>query len=420
MARAPGAVGCGRRGPDGRAGRLGYGRPPTRRQPGGMPARARRPARSDPRRDPIRPSRRPCRAAAVLLLLVALPLGAALGGCGRSRWALATSPAERASWPRAPAARVGRVVDGDTLEVAVAGRRERVRLIGVDTPETVAPGRPVEPYGPQASAFAKHWLTGATLRLAADAEPRDHYGRLLAYAWLGDGTFWNALLLAEGYARPLTIRPNDAFAELFARLAATARSAHHGLWARAAATAPALGYPASSGRAAPARRLAPGGGTPGGGNGSRKVKASGPGPWRCRCARRSLASSMVGSVPAGSHHRVRYASARRWNHSRRRRMTSRWRLEYTKSRSASSDSQTERLTISRSSSKGRICVAFPLSVCSRQTKPGLWSASRLIGSSSAMKSASSVLSTGALGSAMFTWARWWAVRSGMAGSFSRV
>lgn len=123
------------------------------------------------------------------------------------------------------------MVDGDTFEATVAGRRERVRLIGVDTPETVAPGRPVEPYGPQASAFAKHWLTGATLRLAGDAEPRDHYGRLLAYAWLGDGTFWNALLLAEGYAEPLAIRPNDAFEQLFARLAAAARSARRGLWA---------------------------------------------------------------------------------------------------------------------------------------------------------------------------------------------
>jgi micrococcal nuclease len=128
-------------------------------------------------------------------------------------------------------ARVERVVDGDTFEATVAGRREHVRLIGLDTPETVAPGRPVEPYGPQASAFARHWLTGRTVRMAGDAEPRDHYGRLLAYAWLGDGTFWNALLLAEGYAEPLVIRPNDAFERLFARLAAAARSARRGLWA---------------------------------------------------------------------------------------------------------------------------------------------------------------------------------------------
>jgi micrococcal nuclease len=177
------------------------------------------------------------------VLVVLALLGAVVGGCGRSRWALATSAAERASWPRAPAGavagRVERVVDGDTFEATVAGHRERVRLIGLDTPETVAPGRPVEPYGPQASGFAKHWLNGTTVRLAGDDEPRDHYGRLLAYAWLGDGTFWNALLLAEGYAEPLTIRPNDAFEELFAHLAAAARSARRGLWARATAALPA-------------------------------------------------------------------------------------------------------------------------------------------------------------------------------------
>jgi endonuclease YncB( thermonuclease family) len=196
-----------------------------------------------------------------LALLALALLGAALGGCGRSRWQLATSPAERASWPGPPAgtvaARVERVVDGDTFEATVAGRREHVRMIGLDTPETVAPGRPVAPYGPQASAFAKHWLTGTTVRMAGDAEPRDHYGRLLAYAWLGDGTFWNALLLAEGYAKPLTIRPNDAFTQPFARLAAAARAARRGLWAggrRAAhaAAGPVRGTsPAAPGAGAP-------------------------------------------------------------------------------------------------------------------------------------------------------------------------
>jgi micrococcal nuclease len=186
--------------------------------------------------------RLPCRSAA-RGLLVGLIVAAALAGCARPGTdRLVTTPAERASWPRPPAGtlavKVERVVDGDTFEVAVAGRRESVRLIGVDTPETVAPGRPVEPYGPQASAFAKHWLAGRTVRLAGDAEPRDRYGRLLAYAWLGDGTFWNALLLAEGYAETLTIAPNDAFTELFSRLATAARSAHRGRWADATAAAP--------------------------------------------------------------------------------------------------------------------------------------------------------------------------------------
>ncbi len=104
---------------------------------------------------------------------------------------LATTPAERASWPPAPpeavAARVERVVDGDTFVAAVAGRSERIRLIGVDTPETVDPDRPVQPYGREASSFAKHMLSDRTVRLEGDVEPRDRYGRLLAYVWLPDG-----------------------------------------------------------------------------------------------------------------------------------------------------------------------------------------------------------------------------------------
>ncbi|HYT26189.1 MAG TPA: thermonuclease family protein [Actinomycetota bacterium] len=161
-----------------------------------------------------------------------------LGGCSPSTRApapLATPAAERRSWPGPPpgaaTALVERVVDGDTFVAVVGGRRDRVRVIGVDTPETVAPGRPVERYGRQASAFAKHWLTGATVRLAGDVESRDRYGRLLAYVWLADGTFWNALLAAEGYGQQLTIPPNLAFAELLGRLVAEARSHHRGLWA---------------------------------------------------------------------------------------------------------------------------------------------------------------------------------------------
>jgi endonuclease YncB( thermonuclease family) len=126
---------------------------------------------------------------------------------------------------------VAQVVDGDTFVAVIGGRRDPVRVIGVDTPETVAPGRPVEPYGKQASTFARYWLDRATVRLAGDVEPRDRYGRLLAYVWLADGTFWNALLAAEGYAEQLTIPPNVAFAELFGRLAAQARTRRQGLWA---------------------------------------------------------------------------------------------------------------------------------------------------------------------------------------------
>ncbi len=158
------------------------------------------------------------------------------GGTGRAPADLTTSKAERAAWPNAPkdavSAKVQRVSDGDTFVATVKGRRERIRVIGVDTPESVAPNQPDEPYGEEASDFAKHYLDGETVRLAGDAEPRDRYGRMLAYVWLEDGTFWNALLVAEGYAQQLTIPPNVTYERLFRRLVSEARREDRGLWAQ--------------------------------------------------------------------------------------------------------------------------------------------------------------------------------------------
>jgi micrococcal nuclease len=178
----------------------------------------------------------------ILLLVVALAVAGCEGyvediggGAGRAPADLDTSKAERAAWPDPPkdavAAKVQRVSDGDTFVATVQGRRERVRVIGVDTPESVAPNRPDEPYGEEASEFAKHYLDGETVRLAGDVEPRDRYGRMLAYVWLKDGTFWNALLVAEGYAQQLTIPPNVTYAGLFRRLVVEARQSNRGLWA---------------------------------------------------------------------------------------------------------------------------------------------------------------------------------------------
>jgi micrococcal nuclease len=158
------------------------------------------------------------------------------GGPTRAPADLTTTEAERESWPDAPKdavpAKVQRVSDGDTFVATVQGRRERIRVIGVDTPESVSPNQPDEPYGEQASDFAKHYLDGETVRLAGDAEPRDRYGRMLAYVWLEDGTFWNALLVAEGYAQQLTVPPNVTYERLFRRLVSEARREDRGLWAQ--------------------------------------------------------------------------------------------------------------------------------------------------------------------------------------------
>ncbi|MGZ6695664.1 MAG: thermonuclease family protein [Solirubrobacteraceae bacterium] len=128
-------------------------------------------------------------------------------------------------------ARVVRVVDGDTIRVRIGGRTERVRYIGVDTPESVKPGTPVQCFAKRASAANDALVGGQTVRLVGDAEQRDRYGRLLAYVYREpDGAFVNAALVREGYARTLTIPPNVAHAGDFARLAGGARRAGRGLW----------------------------------------------------------------------------------------------------------------------------------------------------------------------------------------------
>jgi micrococcal nuclease len=129
-------------------------------------------------------------------------------------------------------ATVVRVVDGDTVDVRVGRDAETARLLGIDTPETVDPNEPVGCYGPEASARAKELLpVGTAVRLARDVEARDRYGRLLVYIVRArDDLFVNESLLADGFARPLSIAPNDAHRAELARVSAEARAAGRGLW----------------------------------------------------------------------------------------------------------------------------------------------------------------------------------------------
>jgi micrococcal nuclease len=131
--------------------------------------------------------------------------------------------------------RVTRVVDGDTVRVRLArGRGTRtVRYIGVDTPETVKPGEPVQCYGDQASSFNKRLVQGRRVRLEIGRERTDRYGRLLAYVYVrGRGrAFVNAELLRRGYARTLAIPPNTDRAGRFSQLERRAREQRRGLWA---------------------------------------------------------------------------------------------------------------------------------------------------------------------------------------------
>ncbi len=127
--------------------------------------------------------------------------------------------------------RVARVVDGDTVVVALAGRAERVRYIGIDTPESVKPGTPVQCFAHKAAAENARLVAHERVRLVLDVEARDRFGRLLAYVYrVRDGLFVNAALVRGGFAHTLTIPPNVRFAGRFRDLAAQARRAGRGLW----------------------------------------------------------------------------------------------------------------------------------------------------------------------------------------------
>jgi micrococcal nuclease len=122
---------------------------------------------------------------------------------------------------------VVRVVDGDTLEL---DGKERVRLIGVDTPETVHPNKPVERFGKDASAFTRRMAEGRRVRLEFDQELRDRYDRTLAYVYLEDGTFLNAEIIRQGYGHAYTRFPFK-YLEEFRAYEREARTNRRGLWA---------------------------------------------------------------------------------------------------------------------------------------------------------------------------------------------
>ena len=141
-------------------------------------------------------------------------------------------PAPTTSMVLRPNAVMIEVVDGDTIDVAIDGHRERVRLIGIDTPETKKPDTPVQCYGPEATNFTTSLLPADTaLHLERDIVARDDYGRMLAYVYLAtDGTFVNLTIIRQGFARPLTIAPNSAHADEFVAEAHAAEADDIGLW----------------------------------------------------------------------------------------------------------------------------------------------------------------------------------------------
>jgi len=128
---------------------------------------------------------------------------------------------------RSQAFLVKRVIDGDTIQLS---NGEIVRLIGVDTPETKHPQKPVEYYGKEASAFTKRMVEGKAVRLEYDQQRKGKYNRTLAYVYLTDGTFLNAEIIKQGYGHAYTLFPFK-YLEQFRQYEKEARNNKMGLWA---------------------------------------------------------------------------------------------------------------------------------------------------------------------------------------------
>lgn len=126
-----------------------------------------------------------------------------------------------------------KVVDGDTawFEEASGLVVHKVRFIGIDTPETVHPAKPVQYFGPEASAFTAESLLNKQAWLEYDVEPHDHYDRHLCYVWLDDGNLFNLTLIDQGFAVLDTWPPNVKYVDFFTAAQEIAREQEKGLWA---------------------------------------------------------------------------------------------------------------------------------------------------------------------------------------------
>jgi micrococcal nuclease len=139
---------------------------------------------------------------------------------------LIRGPGHPAASTQAQTPLVTRVIDGNMLELSTG---EKVRLIGVDTPETKAPRQPGEAFGQEASAFTTQLVEGKHVRLEFDVQRRDRYQRLLAYVYVG-GVMLNAELVRQGYAQVATFAPNVKYQGMFLKLQREAQEAKRGLW----------------------------------------------------------------------------------------------------------------------------------------------------------------------------------------------
>lgn len=175
----------------------------------------------------------------ILLTIAMLPSCATQPAVDLGRQSPATFHQEPGGFEEAE---VVRIVDGDTIRVVIEsvtpgpgaglgeiGREYPVRLIGIDTPESVRRGYPVECFGREASAALAALIEGRRVRLVKDVEETDRFDRLLRYVYLGE-EMANARLVTNGYAHAFTYPPNIRHSELFVQLQREAREENRGLW----------------------------------------------------------------------------------------------------------------------------------------------------------------------------------------------
>lgn len=163
---------------------------------------------------------------------------AAVGSVRQSR-ETSTIPSPVSPSQEGERVRVVRVVDGDTIEVEKNGAVERVRYIGIDTPETVDPRKTVQCFGVEASKKNKELVEGKMVRLEKDVTDRDKYNRLLRYVWLGD-TLVNEALVAQGFAKSYSYPPDIKYQDRIVAAEKKARENKLGLWTACASATPAV------------------------------------------------------------------------------------------------------------------------------------------------------------------------------------
>jgi micrococcal nuclease len=127
--------------------------------------------------------------------------------------------------------KVASVVDGDTIHVVLHNKKETVRLILINAPETQHPSKPIEPFGPEATRYMEELLTGKQVKLEQDRSLRDQYGRLLMYVWLEDRMV-NEMLLEKGLARVSVFPPDVKYVEAFRIVQKKAQQARLGIWSQ--------------------------------------------------------------------------------------------------------------------------------------------------------------------------------------------